>query len=154
MKTPFIAVCAALLALAASAQQPVSAQSRQPQQVTAKPMPPQARPQDMAKELGLTDQQVEDLNRIDREHQERMKQLHREGGTPEQKRAKTVELRDRKQAELKKVMSAEQWAKWQQMKQGQRDASMRAREEQRRNKEQPQERKEKQVEEGKPEHQE
>lgn len=129
MKKPLIAAIAALLSLAASAQQPESAPAQQAPQAAAKPMPAQARPQDMAKELGLSDQQVEDLNRIDREHQERVKQLHRESLAPEQKRARTAELRDRKQAEQRKAMTAEQWAQWRKMKQGQRDASLRAREE-------------------------
>lgn len=136
MKKLLTTAFVALIACGLHAQATGSAPAEQTPATAAKPMPSQANPQMMAKELGLSDQQVEDLNRIDREHQDRMKQLHREGLTPEQKRARTIELRDRKQAEIKKVMTAEQWAQWQKMKQGQRDASLKAREEQKEKREQ------------------
>ncbi|MBK9147952.1 MAG: hypothetical protein IPM12_09090 [Flavobacteriales bacterium] len=92
-------------------------------------LPPKSTPQMMAKELGLSDAQVEDLNRIDREYGERYKELNRQNLEQQAKRARTIELRDQKQAEIQKAMTAEQWALWQQMKQAQRDASLKAREE-------------------------
>jgi hypothetical protein len=92
-------------------------------------LPPKANPQMMAKELGLSDAQVEDLNRIDREYGERFKELNRQNLEQQAKRARTIELRDKKLAEIQKAMTAEQWALWQQMKQAQRDASLKAREE-------------------------
>jgi len=91
-------------------------------------MPIGTKPQDVAKELGLTEKQVEDLFRIDNEHGEQMKQINRQNLDTPTKRARTVELRDKKQADVKKVMTEEQWAKWQQMKQAQRDASAKKRE--------------------------
>ncbi|HRD52767.1 MAG TPA: hypothetical protein PKY96_08975 [Flavobacteriales bacterium] len=113
----------------AQAQEPTKPATETPAQSVSPVLPAKATPQLMAKELGLTEQQIEDLNRIDREHGERMKELNRQNLEQQAKRAKTIEMRDKKQAEIQKAMTAEQWAKWQQMKQAQRDASMKAREE-------------------------
>lgn len=113
----------------AQAQESTKPANEAPAQAVAPVLPAKATPQLMAKELGLTEQQIEDLNRIDREHGERMKELNRQNLEQQAKRAKTIEMRDKKQAEIQKAMTAEQWAKWQQMKQAQRDASIKAREE-------------------------
>ena len=125
MKKHLFTICLALLSFGAQAQEPATGTTQQaPAAAPAKPMPAQATPQMMAKELGLTEKQVEDLNRLDREHQDRIRELHRAGLDQQAKRARTIELRDRKVAEQKAVMTAEQWAQWQQMKQSQRDASL------------------------------
>ncbi|MBK8226688.1 MAG: hypothetical protein IPK70_05880 [Flavobacteriales bacterium] len=124
----------ALLALAlgfgsaAKAQEPTKPVTEQ-QPTVAPVLPPRATPQTMAKELGLTDAQVEDLNRVDREYGDRYLELNRQNLEQQAKRARTIELREKKQADIQKAMTAEQWAQWQQMKQAQRDASLKAREE-------------------------
>lgn len=125
MKNHLLTICLALLSFGAQAQEPATGTTPQaPAAAPSRPMPSQATPQMMAKELGLTDKQVEELNSVDREHQDRIRELQRAGLDQQAKRARTIELRDRKQAEIRKVMTAEQWAQWQQMKQSQRDASL------------------------------
>ncbi|MFZ1692983.1 MAG: hypothetical protein WAT74_07300 [Flavobacteriales bacterium] len=113
----------------AQAQESTKPATEAPAQAVAPVLPAKATPQLMAKELGLSEQQIEDLNRIDREHADRMKELNRQNLDQQAKRAKTIEMRDKKQAEIQKAMTAEQWAKWQQMRQTQRDASVKARDE-------------------------
>jgi hypothetical protein len=128
MKHAILLTLALGFGIAAIAQEPTKPLTEQQPAVTPVP-PPRANPQTMAKELGLTDTQVEDLNRIDREYGDRYLELNRQNLEQQAKRARTIELRDKKQADIQKAMTAEQWALWQQMKQAQRDASLKAREE-------------------------
>ncbi len=128
MKHAILITLALVSGSAAIAQEPTKPVTEQQSAVTPV-LPPRATPQTMAKELGLTDAQVEDLNRIDREYGDRFLELNRQNLEQQAKRARTTELRDQKQAEIQKAMTAEQWALWQQMKQAQRDASLKAREE-------------------------
>lgn len=123
--------------LAASAQDGAQAPAAQKPAVSA--MPLRATPQSMAEELGLSPEQVERLDAIDRQHQDLIREMQRQNLDPQAKRTRTTELRDRKQAEIKAVMTAEQWAQWLQMKQQQRDASLRQYEEQRKQQAQPKE---------------
>lgn len=124
----FLFSALAAITLQATAQDSPAPPAQQPAVAV---MPLGTKPQDMAKELGLSEKQVSDLNLLDHEHGEKMKELNRQNLETQAKRARITELRDAKQADIQKVMSPEQWAKWQAMRQAQRDASLKAREERR-----------------------
>ena len=115
----------AAFALQATAQDTPAPPAQEP---AAAAMPLGTKPQDVAKELGLSEKQVADLQLIDHEHGEKMKEMNRQNLETQAKRARVTELRDKKQADMQKVMTPEQWAKWLEMKQAQRDASAKQRE--------------------------
>ena len=83
--------------------------------------------QGLAAELELTPEQVVDLERIDREYGELYKETNRKITDPEAKKARTVELRDRKQADIKAVLTKDQYKKWQAIKQEQRTSRSQSR---------------------------
>ena len=122
---PFLLSALTVVALRATAQETPAPAAQQPAVAV---MPMGTKPQDVAKELGLSEAQVEELFRIENEHGERMKQLNRQNLDTPTKRARVTELRDQRQAETQKLLTPEQWAKWQQMKQAQRDAAAKQRE--------------------------
>lgn len=81
----------------------------------------------LREELKLTDEQVKQLQQIDAQHADAMKELNRTVPDQEAKRKRTIEMRDKKQAEIKAVLTKEQNAQYERIKQEQRDANMKAR---------------------------
>lgn len=88
------------------------------------PQRPPTNPQAYATELGLTTEQVVELDRIDREHGEKMKALNQSNPGKETLQKVTREARDAKQAAIKKVLTADQWTAWQVKKNEAREARM------------------------------
>ncbi|MCB9184906.1 MAG: hypothetical protein H6591_13435 [Flavobacteriales bacterium] len=81
----------------------------------------------LREELKLTDEQVKLLQEIDARHSDAMKELNRTVSDQEAKRKRTIEMRDKKQAEIKAVLTKDQNAQYERIKQEQRDANMKAR---------------------------
>jgi Spy/CpxP family protein refolding chaperone len=77
------------------------------------------RMQDTAKELNLTDEQKEKLQTIIREQTGKLRDLRQDASlSPEDKKEKTRAIREEIMAEVKKVLTPEQFEKWK-AKQGQ-----------------------------------
>jgi Spy/CpxP family protein refolding chaperone len=71
------------------------------------------RMQDTAKELNLTDEQKEKLQTIIREQTGKLRDLRQDASlSPEDKKAKARAIRDEITAEVKKVLTPEQFEKW------------------------------------------
>lgn len=100
------------------AEQPTLQQPRQPSKTT---------PLALKEELKLTPEQVQKLEAIDARHAEAMKELNRNSPDADAKRKRTIELRDKKQADIKAVLTKEQFTEFEKIRQQQRDASMKSR---------------------------
>lgn len=103
---------------AAPAEQPTLQRPAQPTKMT---------PLALAAELKLTPEQVKKLEDIDARHAEAMKEVNRTIPDQEAKRKRTIELRDKKQADIKAVLTKEQMVEFEKLKQQHRDASMKSR---------------------------
>jgi len=107
----FIAVTATLslqpLARAADTDQPT------PPAPSSRPAAPRERMQEMARELNLTPDQIAKLQTIVREREEKLRQLRQDPSlAPEEKRLKLMTARAEIMAEVKKVLTPEQFEKW------------------------------------------
>ena len=107
----FIAVTATLslqpLARAADADQPT------PPAPSSRPAARRERMQEMARELNLTPDQIAKLQTIVREREEKLRQLRQDPSlSPEEKRLKLMTARAEIMAEVKKVLTPEQFEKW------------------------------------------
>lgn len=84
-------------------------------------------PLGFADELKLTPVQVRELEAINQRHTDAMAALSREGLDEAEKHARSIALRDKKLADSKTVLTEEQYARWQQLKQQRRDAALKQR---------------------------
>lgn len=91
-------------------------------------LPPGAMgPLGFADALKLTPEQVRQLEAINQRHTEAMIALGREGLDEGDKHTRSIALRDTKLADTRAVLSEEQFARWQQLKQARRDAALKQR---------------------------
>ncbi len=75
--------------------------------------------QQLAKELNLTEAQKTELRPVLRQQVEKLKALRADASlTREQKQEKLKALRGELRQEMKRVLTAEQWEKWQKLRQG------------------------------------
>ncbi len=113
---------AAVLALGSVMALAPLARAEDKKEDDAKPKAPQreraARPQDRFKELNLTDEQKPKFEAAMKEQNEKMRELRQDTTlSAEERRTKLRELRENSTANIKKILDAEQFEKWQKMQQ-------------------------------------
>jgi hypothetical protein len=121
MRKHVIAACLAVAAAGMQAQEPATAPAA-PQASAQRPAPVVITPESLTKELGLTPEQHEQLERVFSEHAAGAKAINRENLEPAVKRERTVALREKKEKGILAILTEEQRTRYNALKQGMHDA--------------------------------
>jgi hypothetical protein len=84
---------------------------------------PASSPQGLTEELGLSDAQVDQLNRMDQAYAKSLEALHSEGLSAEAKQWRAALIRDEHANALRALLNAAQWERWQLARKQARDAA-------------------------------